>query len=104
MRDGAINNGYDIKVLNMTPAPRAVTISLEGLTGATLSVTDHENKTPTSLELTLDPDKVMALRAYVQVAPDALPASQAHFSIVVISEDGAIHSQAETTFEVPEDK
>jgi len=104
MRDGSISNGYDLKVLNMTPTPRTVTLSVEGLDRATLSVADHQNTTPTSIDLMLDPDKVLALRAYVQVAPGELPPPQTHFTVVVASEDGAIQSRTETTFEVPEDK
>ena len=57
-----------------------------------------------SVGLILEPDKVLALRAYVQVAPDVLPTGQAHFAVVVTSGDGAIESRAETTFEVPEEK
>ncbi len=104
MRDGAVSNGYDIKVLNMTPEPRTVTLSVEGLPGATLAVTDHPGTGPTSLELPLEPDKVMTLRAYVQVAPEALPEAQTRFIIGVASTDGAVRTQAETTFEVPEAK
>jgi polyferredoxin len=104
MRDGSVSNGYDIKVLNMTPEPRTVTVSIEGLDGSSLSVTDHPSASPTSIELELDPDKVMAFRAYVQVAPGALPSSQAQFAITVTSADGAIHTQTATTFEVPEAK
>jgi cytochrome c oxidase accessory protein FixG len=104
MRDGSVSNGYEIKVLNMTPEPRTVTVSIEGLSGATLSVAEHDNVTPSSLIVQLEPDKVTALRAYVQLPPGALPASKAQFGIVATSEDGAIHSRTETTFEVPEDR
>lgn len=104
MRDGSISNGYDIKVLNMTPTPRQVTIAIEGLDGATLSVAEHGNASATSVELGLEPDKVTALRAYVQVAPTALPDSGTRFSIVVASDDGAIRNRTEATFETPEDQ
>lgn len=103
MRDGSVSNGYDIKLLNMTPAPRTVTLAIDGLDGAVLSVAEHENATPTSLELVLDPDQVTPLRAYVQLPPDALPETSAHFRMAVVSQDG-LRSQAETTFEVPEEK
>jgi cytochrome c oxidase accessory protein FixG len=104
MRDGSISNGFDIKVLNMTPTPRTVTISLEGLDGAALSVADQENTTPASVAVSLEPDRVMTLRAYVQVAPDTLPVAPTRFVVAVASEDGVIQSRAETTFEVPEDR
>jgi cytochrome c oxidase accessory protein FixG len=104
MRDGSVSNGYDLKVLNMTPAPRTVTVAIDGLPGATLSVAERDNLTPTSMTVDLEPDKVMALRAYVQVSPEALPTTPVRFAIVVTSGDGAVTSRAEATFEVPEDK
>jgi cytochrome c oxidase accessory protein FixG len=101
MRDGSVSNGYDIKILNMTPEPRNVVVSVLGLEGATLSVADRTAEAGSAIELALEPDRVLSLRAYVQVAPDALPSSQQRFTIGVASTDGAIHTQAETTFEVP---
>ena len=104
MRDGSISNGYDVKVLNMTPAQRTVTVSIEGLDGAGLSIPDHENKTLRSVELSLDPDEVTPLRAYVQLAPADLPQTQAHFTFVVQTGDGTIRSETAATFEVPESR
>ena len=104
MRDGSVSNGYDIKILNMTPEPRTVMVSIHGLDGATLSAAEQTTEAGSVLELMLEPDRVLSLRAYVQVARHALPASQQRFVIGVSSTDGAIHTQAETTFEVPEAK
>jgi polyferredoxin len=104
MRDGAVSNGYDLKVLNMAPEPRTVTIGIADLAGARLTVPDHPNATDTSLEVNLEPDKVMTLRAFVEVAAASLPSSQTPFTISVTAADRSIRSEAETTFEVPEEK
>ena len=40
LKDGTVRNGYDVKMLNMTPEPRTVTLHLEGLPGATVSLAD----------------------------------------------------------------
>jgi len=103
MRDGSVSNGFDIKILNMTPEPRTVSLSITGLEGAILSAAD-QTTAGGPVMLDLEPDKVMSLRAYVQVPPETLPAAQTRFVIGVSSTDGAIHTQAETTFEVPETK
>jgi cytochrome c oxidase accessory protein FixG len=102
LRDGSVRNGYDVKILNMTPQPRDVKLSVDGLPGSSIALSDGAEAQ--SLQLALEPDKVLPLRFYVRVAPDALPASQSKFSIVVVSDDGAIRSATETTFEVPEEK
>jgi polyferredoxin len=104
MRDGSISNGYDIKVLNMTPEPPTVTVALDGLDEATLSLAEHASDSATSVEVALEPDRVMSLRAYVQVAPAALPGHQVRFRIGVSSSDGAFMARTETTFEVPEQR
>lgn len=104
MRDGSVSNGYDIKVLNMTPAPRRVKVVIEGLDGASLAVGDRPASDDASLILDLDPDRVMTVKAYVKVGPRDLPSAKAHFHVAVTSDDGAIGVRAQTTFEVPESK
>jgi polyferredoxin len=101
LRDGSIRNGYDVKILNMTPAPRSVELRLEGLPGAALSLVDGEEASQV-LDFELEPDRVLPLRLYVRTSPTARPDAQAKFRIVVETADGRIRSGTETTFEVPE--
>jgi len=102
LRDGSIRNGYDVKILNMTPAPREVELQLDGLPGAEISLADDGTQTMQTVPLTLEPDRVFPLRLYVRLGPDARPATSQTFRIVVTSEDGRVTSATETTFEVPE--
>ena len=100
LRDGSIRNGYDVKILNMTPEPRAVTLRIEGLEGGQVALADGSGDV-TRLDLDLPPDRVLPLRLYVRVAPEHLPSGQQRFDIVVESADGAIRSRADAAFEVP---
>ncbi len=102
LKDGSIRNGYDVKILNMTPALRAVELRLEGLPGAELSLADGGEDAAQALKLELEPDKVLPLRLYVRVSPTARPDAQARFRIVVETTDSHTRSSTETTFEVPE--
>ena len=102
LRDGSIRNGYDVKILNMTPAPRTVEMRLEGLPGAALSLADDGGTTSQVLNLSLEPDKVLPLRLYVRVNAEARPDAKQKFFIVVETLDGKTRSATETTFEVPE--
>jgi cytochrome c oxidase accessory protein FixG len=102
LKDGSIRNGYDVKILNMTPEPREVVVSLEGLPGAGMALADASGEPDkTSLALTLDPDKVVPLRLYVRVDAAALPPAPRQFRIVVQSTDGAVRAMKDMTFEVP---
>jgi cytochrome c oxidase accessory protein FixG len=102
LRDGSVRNGYDVKVLNMTPSPRSVELRLEGLPGGEISLADDGTQTMQAVPLDLEPDRVLPLRLYVRVGPEALPAAKQKFRIVVTTEDGAVTTTTETTFEVPE--
>ncbi len=102
LRDGSVRNGYDVKVLNMTPAPRTVELRLEGLPGAEISLADDGTQTMQTVPLELAPDRVLPLRLYVRVGPDARPDAKQKFRIVVTTEDGTVSTTSETTFEVPE--
>lgn len=102
LRDGAVRNGYDVKVLNMTPQPRTVTLRIEGLAGSELWLAKEAGDASQSVALALEPDKVLAARLYVRVAPDAVADTQTRFRIIVEDSAARIQSSAETTFEVPE--
>jgi cytochrome c oxidase accessory protein FixG len=100
LKDGTVRNGYDVKVLNMTPEPRTVTLHLEGLPGATVSLADSRGATEQSIELELEPDKVLPLRLYVHAQPADLHDLPAHFRILVDSTDG-LHVVTDANFEAP---
>ena len=102
LRDGSVRNGYDVKVLNMTPTPRSVELRLEGLPGAEISLADDGTHTMQSVPLELAPDRVLPVRLYVRMAPEARPTTKQKFRIVVSTEDGSVTTATETTFEVPE--
>jgi cytochrome c oxidase accessory protein FixG len=102
LKDGSIRNGYEVKILNMTPAPRTVELSLEGLPGGAISLADDGEVTQQTLTLELEPDEVLPFRLYVRTAPTARPVAQRKFNIVVETLDGRARSTTETTFEVPE--
>ncbi len=101
LRDGSVRNGYDVKVLNMTPEPREVVLRLDGLPGASLSVAEGADNVD-SLALTLEPDKVLPVRLYVRVSPDDLPAAQAPLIIVIEDQSAGLTRSVTSTFEVPE--
>ena len=103
LRDGSIRNGFDVKILNMTPQPRDMLLRLDGLDGGKLALADSSEEFIT-LDLDLPPDRVLPLRLYVRVGPDDLPASQQRFNIIVESPDGEVRSIAGANFEVPGDK
>jgi polyferredoxin len=102
LSDGSIQNGYEVKILNMTNAPRAVTFAIDGLPGATLTSPNLAAEPVTALTLAVEPDLVFPLRIYVRVPRDAL-AEKTDFTMSVTAGDGE-PAMADTVvrFEVPE--
>ncbi len=103
LSDGGIRNGYTIKLLNKLYEPHSFHLALAGLPGATLTVVGQEHAAQPVI--TVPPDQLQALRAYVTLDKKevaALPGDAADFSLIVT--DVATPNQAEhkLTFRRPE--
>ncbi|MCW5721750.1 MAG: cytochrome c oxidase accessory protein CcoG [Devosia sp.] len=101
LSDGSIQNGYDVKILNMTNDVRVMTLSVEGLAGVTMTSPNIASEPTTSLTLSVDADLVLPLRLYLRV-PSAGLASQTDIVMSVVSEDGEASATANARFEAPE--
>jgi cytochrome c oxidase accessory protein FixG len=100
LSDGSIRNGYDVKVLNMTSAPRDVILSIDGLPEATLTSPNLADDPVEELRLAVEPDRVLAIRLYVKLPAGSLEQPE-DFSIRVRSADGASEATTSTRFEGP---
>jgi len=101
LKDGSVRNGYDVKILNMTPNPRIVAVTLEGLPGGSMSLPDSRGKASQAIAIELEPDKVLPLRLYVHADPGELDSAKTRFQIKVTSVDG-LTAIADVNFEAPE--
>lgn len=81
LTDGSVRNGYVVKLLNMQPDSRIVTLSIDGLPGATLSVAGDEKAYGRSLDVPLEPDKLESLHLFISVAPQLLVKGASSFTI-----------------------
>ena len=83
LSDGSIRNGFDVKVLNMTPKPRKVEISLSGLEGGTLQLGGQQSESTSTLKMEVDPDQVQPVRIYVHAPKDKLISAPQNFQFHV---------------------
>ena len=72
LSDGGVRNGYTIKLMNKLYAPRALSLGLEGLPGAKLSVVGLENEI--NPVVTVPPDELKSIRLYVNLDKQAVAA------------------------------
>jgi cytochrome c oxidase accessory protein FixG len=84
LSDGGVRNGYTIKLLNKQYGPRALSLGLDGLPGAELSVVGLEHEA--NPLVTVPPDELKAVRLYVNLDKQAvahLGGAATNFAIVV---------------------
>ena len=102
LKDGGIRNGYDVKILNMTPDPRTVTVTTEGLPGAEMSLAGGTDTPSQTLTIELEPDKVLPLRLYIRVPAQDVTQKSQSFIMRITTPDGAVGASAVAKFEAPE--
>lgn len=101
LSDGAVRNGYDVKILNMTPEPRTMKLSIEGLPGGQMTLASSQNDPKQSIVLDVEPDRVLPLRVYVRTDPKLLVEQPTKFTFVVQDIFGDEMSQELVKFETP---
>jgi cytochrome c oxidase accessory protein FixG len=90
MADGSIRNGYTIKLLNMIPEPRTITLSLVGLEGAIMSINGIDEPDGRSFSIPVEPDRLRSLKVFVRLpVEDVRQLADAHATFRFRAEDRA---------------
>jgi cytochrome c oxidase accessory protein FixG len=99
LSDGSIRNGYTLKILNMLPVPRTVTVSLDGLPAATLWLAaDSEEAAARSIDVEVEPDRLKEIKVFVRQEPEAVEPGAVGVSFLVSDDDGETVSEATEFF------
>ena len=98
LSNGAIRNGYTVKILNMKAEPRAFRITLENLAGATMEMVGEEGKQVTNLEVAVEPDKVRAIKVYVATHDPKVIGEEATRFTFKVEEAGAGQNPETSTY------
>lgn len=102
LSDGSIRNGYTVKLLNMIPEPRNITVTLEGLPGGEMSVVGMEHAPERSFVVEVEPDKLKTLKVFVRQPRENIVGQTQHFSFVVEDKAGSDSDRYHATFDAPE--
>jgi cytochrome c oxidase accessory protein FixG len=101
LSDGQVRNGYTVKIRNMQARPRAVEISVEGLSGAVIWTQNGARESGGSRVRTeVAPDALAKLRIFVAAPSGGEERDDFTFSVRALDEEGGSDS-AETVFERP---
>ena len=102
MSDGSIRNGYTVKLLNMRTEPRTFTLSLDGLPGATMTITGIDEPPARTFDVPVDPDQLRAVRVFITQPRDAVTPGDTPFRFIA---DEPLFAESDTydaVFEAPE--
>jgi cytochrome c oxidase accessory protein FixG len=99
LSDGSIRNGYTLKLLNRTQKPQTVVIGHHGLPGAEIAFVGTDDRGGRAV--TVAPDSVASLRAYVTVPQSAWTGGPVDFEFELESAGGDYRATAPARFEGP---
>lgn len=102
LSDGGVRNTYTVKILNKRYEPHSFALTIEGLDGARMTVLGMEkDDTP---KITVVPDDLREIRAYVTLPRDALakhPDEKLPFTFVVTDVKDGTRTTRSTNFRKP---
>lgn len=99
--DGSIRNGYEVKLLNMIPEPRVITLSIEGLPHATMRISGQEGNDGRRFDIPVQPDKVTAVKVFVTLPKDFRAEAEQGFSLIAEDRPGGERGSYDAHFNVP---
>ncbi|MGQ7791562.1 cytochrome c oxidase accessory protein CcoG [Faunimonas sp. B44] len=102
LSDGAIRNGYTVKVLNMQPELRSFTIGVEDLPNAHLRLAEGGDNGGDAIRLDVEPDRLREIKVFVSLPREDLSDSRQDFRFVVRDLDSGETARAATRFHGPE--
>jgi polyferredoxin len=88
LSDGAIRNGYTVKILNKKRASRAYTLAVRDLPQARLQVVGQDAPLARQVRLTADPDTVTTYKLYVARPGEAVEQEIRDFRFALTDERG----------------
>ncbi len=98
LSDGAIRNGYTVKILNQKQELRTFRLLIDGLKGATMEMVGEEGAPREVVEIAVEPDKLKAVKIYVSTADhDVLKHGKSEFTFRV--EELNVTGEPETAME-----
>ncbi len=89
LSDGSVRNGYTVKILNKAEAERMFLLSVEGPAGMEVRLLG-ENETRAVYPVTVEPDRVKAIRIYVSLPAEALTARSLPIVFRIEETDGEV--------------
>jgi polyferredoxin len=89
-------------LLNKIPEPRTVIVTMQGLTGGTMSVVGLDQPEDRSFAVRLEPDRLRTLKVYVRQPRDRIEGKVQSFTFVVEDKSSFETDNYVASFDAPE--
>ncbi len=89
LSDGAVRNGYTVKILNPLHEARTFVLRAEGLPGASLRAVGQDGEGADQLRFVASPDAVATQRVFVTLPASAITGTLKEFNFVLTEAGGA---------------
>lgn len=101
LSDGAVRNGYEVKVLNMKAMPRTFELSLKNLPGAQLMLAGATQSPSDKLTVAVKPDQLRQIKVFVRAPRKSLSGARQPFQFIVREVGGPETATYDAQFESP---
>ncbi|MDQ0453861.1 cytochrome c oxidase accessory protein CcoG [Rhizobium paknamense] len=99
---GSIRNGYTLRLLNMIPAPRDITVTLDGLPQAVMKVNGMQEEPGRAFIVSVEPDEATTLKVYVTLPGEAVVERAESFRFIARDPQSGEQAIYKATFNGPE--
>ncbi len=106
LSSGDIRNGYTVKLLNMQQEPRVISLSLDGLPGATMNVVGidqpaTDQSAGVSVDIPVDPDQLRSVRVFITQPRDSTQPGASEFRLLAEDRQSFEADTYSAVFEAP---
>jgi cytochrome c oxidase accessory protein FixG len=101
LSDGGIRNGYTFKILNKSREERSYRLTVEGITGAEITVIGYQEQPGTDAVLPVKGDSVGTFRLFVRVPRGVLGGASTPLTLVATDEAAGLAVRQPTVFRGP---
>jgi cytochrome c oxidase accessory protein FixG len=104
LSDGSVRNGYTVKILNMQQEPRNFHVTIDGLPGASMQVSESEAAAGLTADIPVDADKLKSVKVYIAVPENELKSENTDFTFRLTVDGNDETSETPAIFHAPKKK
>lgn len=98
---GSIRNGYTVRILNMVPQPRTISLTIEGIPNAVMKINGVSDAASRSFEVMVEPDEATTLKVFVTLLGGDVARAAENFEFIVSDTGGHETARYDAVFNAP---